>query len=193
MRLTSGFDPRIETRIVERYHRTSGQECLKLRQPATLKEVCEVTEAFREHYNYQRPHQGRACGNAPPRVAFPTLPTLPALPERVDPDCWLTTLDRHTYLRRVGRDGCVNIDLETYSIHPRLAGCQVLLEVEAKGAQFVVWHADQVSKTLPIKGLMRQEMAIDDYLKYIRTEALAYERRSSTRSSAWSLRQLSLW
>jgi hypothetical protein len=85
------------------------------------------------------------------------------------------------------------LDLEAYYIHPQLAGGQILLQVEAKDAQFVVWHADQVIKKLPIKGLVRQEMAIDDYLKYIRAEALAYERRSSTRSSGWGLRQPSLW
>jgi transposase InsO family protein len=65
--------------FVERYHRTYGQECLKLHRPATLQEVCEVTETFLQHYNYERPHQGRACGNVPPRAAFPTLPPLPAL------------------------------------------------------------------------------------------------------------------
>ena len=102
-------------------------------------------------------------------------------------------LDHQAYLRRVGRDGCVNVDLETYYIGPRLAGCQVLLQVEAKGAQFAVWHADQVIKMLPIKGLVGQEMAIDDYLKHIRAEALAYERRPSVRSSSWNQRQLSLW
>jgi len=47
--------------------------------PSTLQEVREVTEAFLSHYNDERPHQGRACGNVPPRVAFPVLPTLPAL------------------------------------------------------------------------------------------------------------------
>jgi transposase InsO family protein len=64
---------------VERYHRTYGQECLQLHRPSTLQEVREVTEAFLQHYNEERPHQGRTCGNVPPRVAFPTLPPLPAL------------------------------------------------------------------------------------------------------------------
>ena len=42
-------------------------------------------------------------------------------------------------------------------------------------------------KKLPIKGLVGQEMAIEDYLNYIRAEALAYERRSSTRSGGVGL------
>jgi hypothetical protein len=103
---------------VERYHRTYGQECLQVHQPRTLQEVCEVTEAFLSHYNNERPHQGRACGNVPPRVAFPSLPTLPALPGRVDPDSWLAPLDQKMYLRHVGRDGCVDVDLATYYIGP---------------------------------------------------------------------------
>jgi len=48
----------------------------------------------------------------------------------------------------------------------------VLLQIDAKDAQFVVWHANQVIKTLPIKGLVGQEMVLDEYLKYIRTAAL---------------------
>jgi hypothetical protein len=103
---------------VERFHRTYGQECLHVHQPSTLQEVREVTEAFLQHDNNERPHQGRSCGNVPPRVAFPTLPTLPALPERVDPDAWLVPLDQKVYLRHVGRDGCVDVDLATYSLGP---------------------------------------------------------------------------
>jgi hypothetical protein len=198
--LCLGIEPKIcpphrpdKNAYVERYHRSYGQECIQRYQPATLQEVREVTETFLQHYNWERPHQGRACGNIPPRIAFPTLPSLPPLPERVDPDRWLATLDHQMFLRRVGRDGCVNLDLQAYYIHPRWAGCQILLQVDAQNAQFVVWHADQVIKTLPIKGLLGQEMVIDDYLKYIRAEALAYERRSTARSSGWRARQIPLW
>ena len=177
---------------VERYHRTYGQECLQLHRPSTLQEVREVTEAFLQHYNEERPHQGRTCGNVPPRVAFPTLPTLPALPERVDPDAWLTPLNRKLYLRHVGRDGCVDLDLATYYIGPQMAGRTVLFQVLAESRQFAVWHQDQVVKLLPIKGLVGQEMALSDYLKYIRQEALAAPRRSSARRSR-KVRQPSLW
>src|SRR6266487_285739 len=177
---------------VERYHRTYGQECLQVYQPGTLKEVCEVTEAFLCHYNNERPHQGRACGNVPPRVAFPTLPTLPALPGRVDPDAWLATLDQNMYLRHVGRDGCVNVDLQTYYIGPQLVKRAVLLQVIAQSRQFAVWHEDQVVKRIPITGLIGQEIALDDYLQYIQQEALAAPRRSSARGSR-KVRQLPLW
>jgi hypothetical protein len=130
--------------------------------PSTLQEVREVTEAFLSHYNDERPQQGRACGNVPPRVAFPVLPTLPALPERVDPDAWLATVDQKMDLRHVGRDGCVAVDLATYYIGPQMAGRTVLLQVEAQSRQFAVWHQDQVVKLLPIKGLIGQQLALDD-------------------------------
>ncbi len=104
--------------IVERFHRSLGQQRLQIHRPSTLQEVREVTEAFLQHYNHDRPHQGRACSNVPPRVAFATLPTLPALPERIDPEAWLMTLDQKMYLRHVGRDGCVDVDLLTYDLGP---------------------------------------------------------------------------
>jgi hypothetical protein len=71
---------------VERLHRTLNQECLQIRLPMTLGEVREATEEFLQHYNHERPHQGKACGNRPPQTAFPNLPALPPLPERVNPD-----------------------------------------------------------------------------------------------------------
>ena len=177
---------------VERYHRTYGHECLHVHHPGSLQEVHEVTEAFLQHYNHERPHQGRACGNVPPRVAFPTLPTLPALPERVDPDAWLAALDQKMYLRHVGRDGCVDVDLATYYIGLALAGHAVLLQVEAQDRQFAVWYQDQIVKRLAIKGLVGQEMALDEYLQSIQQEALAALRRSSVRGSR-KIRQPSLW
>lgn len=197
--LCLGIDPHIcpphrpdKNAYVERYHRTYAEECLQRYQPSTLQEVREVTETFLQHYNWERPHQGRSCGNVPPRVAFPILPTLPALPARVNPDGWLTSLNRKMYLRHVGRDGCVDLDLATYYIGPQLAGRTVLLQVFAEKRQFAVWHQDQVVKRLPIKGLVGQEMILSDYLKYIQQEALAAPRRSSARRSR-KVRQPSLW
>jgi hypothetical protein len=111
-------------------------------------------------------------------VAFPVLPTLPALPERVDPDTWLATLDQKMYLRHVGRDGCVDVDLATYYIGPQMAKRAVLLQVGAESRQFAVWHEVQIVKRLPIKGLVGQEIHLDEYLQYIQREALAAPRRS---------------
>jgi transposase InsO family protein len=98
---------------VERYHRSYNQECLQVHRPSTLQEVREVTEQYMYHYNHERPHQGRSCGNRPPREAFPTLPTLPALPQMVDPDRWLQAIHGQAFVRRVGRDGCLDVDHQT--------------------------------------------------------------------------------
>jgi transposase InsO family protein len=54
---------------VERFHRTFEEECLRVHRPATLEAAREVTAAFREHYNEERPNQARSCRNQPPRVA----------------------------------------------------------------------------------------------------------------------------
>jgi transposase InsO family protein len=78
--------------FVERYHRTLNEECLKIHRPKTEEEVRQVTDAFATHYNWQRPHQGIACGNQPPRVAFPDLPALPRVPNLVNPDAWLNSV-----------------------------------------------------------------------------------------------------
>jgi hypothetical protein len=178
--------------FVERYYRTYWQECLQVYQPVSLQLVRAVTEAFLQHYHYERPHQGRACGNVPPRVAFPTLPVLPPLPERVDPAAWLASLDQKMYLRHVGRDGCVDVDLSTYYLGPQLAGRTIVLQVRAQEHQFAVWHQNQIVKLLAIKGLVGQSMALEDYLLAIKQEALSAPRRSALRSGR-KVRQLPLW
>src|SRR5258708_2114180 len=73
-----------------------------------------------------------------------------------------------------------------------MAGWSVLFQVEAQSRQFAVWHQDQVVKLLPIKGLVGQEMALDDYLQYTLQEALATPRRASARRSK-KVRQPPLW
>jgi hypothetical protein len=96
------------------------------------------------------------------------------------------------YLRHVGQDGCVNVDLATYYIGPQMAKRAVLLQVVAQDRLFAVWHENQIVKRLPIKGLVGQEMALDDYLQYIQQEALAAPRRSSTRGGRQSPTAFSL-
>jgi transposase InsO family protein len=176
---------------VEGYHRTYAQECLSIQRPGTLQEVREVTDAFMEHYNQERPHQGRSCGNVPPRVAFPTLPQLPALPQTVDPDAWLTAIDGQMFVRKVGHDGCVTVDLAPYYISQQVVGQYMALQVQAAERIFVVWHGSTLLKTVPIKHLYGQPMLPEDYLSLIVQEALAEDRRLS--ASQRHLRQLALW
>ncbi|GHO71281.1 hypothetical protein KSC_101730 [Ktedonobacter sp. SOSP1-52] len=117
--------------FVERLHRSLKEECLLVHHPGTLQEVRTVTAQYQHHYNQKRPHQGFSCRNQPPRVAFPTLPTLPPLPDPVDPDAWLQALHGHALARKIGSDGCVTVDGETYSISRALCGQQVTLLLNA--------------------------------------------------------------
>lgn len=104
------------------------------------------------------------------------------LPQRVDPDAWLATLDQKMDLRHVGRDPRVDVDLATYSIGPQMARRAVLLQVIAQSRQFAVWHENQIVKRLPIKGLVGQEMALNEYLQYIRASGFGI---SSTFFNPW--------
>ena len=154
--------------FVERYHRTSQQECLAVERPTTLAQVREVTAAFEQHYNWSRPHQGRSCGNQPPRVAFPTLPELPTVPDLVDPDRWLQVSDGLHLVRRVRRDGSVRVDLKCYYVGRALAGRHVALHVSATKRALLVVHERQVIKTLPLKGLTGQVMRFDAFVQLMR-------------------------
>jgi hypothetical protein len=63
--------------FVERYHRSYGEECLDIYRPQDQTQADEVTQRYRQHFNWERPNQALTCHNQPPCVAFPTLPQLP--------------------------------------------------------------------------------------------------------------------
>jgi Integrase core domain len=107
---------------VERYNKTYKKEYVEIFRPAALAEIRTVTEAFRQHYTQERPHQGRRCRNHPPAVVHPVLPACPALPATVDPDRWLTALDGRCYPRGVKRDGRIQVDGTSYYSTADLAG-----------------------------------------------------------------------
>lgn len=176
---------------VERYHKTYGQECLEVFHPSTLEEVREVTELFKHHYNEERPHQGRSCGNLPPGVAFPQLPTLPPLPAMVDPDAWLQAIDGSAYVRRVGSDGCVDVNLEPYYIGKQWTGRYVALHVESAAGLFNVWHGTNLIKELAIKKLVGHPLSLKEFLGLMQEQALADARREPPGQRG--LRQQSLW
>jgi hypothetical protein len=147
---------------VERLHRTLNQECLQICLPITLGEVREATAEFLQHYNHERPHQGKACGNRPPHTAFPNLPALPPLPERVNPDHWLETVHGQACVRKVGAQGSVDVDDEHDYSSQAYAGQQVVLFVNAPEKVFGVWLKGRVIKSVPIKGLGGQEMSWEE-------------------------------
>ncbi len=175
---------------VERLHRTLNQECLQVRLPTTLSEVREATEEFLQHYNDERPHQGKACGNRPPHTAFPTLPVLPSVPERINPDRWLETVHGQAFARKVGANGSVDVDDEHYYISQACAGKQIVLFVDAPEKGFGVWLNGRMIKSVPIKGLAGREMRWEDYITFIKQQARSEERRLLDKQHR--MRQLSL-
>ena len=114
------------------------------------------------------PHQGRSCGNQPPRVAFPTLPELPTVPDLVDPDRWLQVSDGLHLVRLVRRDGSVRVDLKSYYVGRALAGRHVALHVSAAKGALLVVHERRVIKTLPLKGLTGQAMRFEAFVQLMR-------------------------
>jgi integrase-like protein len=177
--------------FVERYHRSYKSECLRVHQPQNLEEVKRVTQEFQQHDNWQRPHQGRACGNRPPRQVFETLPALPALPETVQADRWLARYHHRVFVRLVGSDGCVAVNREDYSLSTHLAGQKVALVIDAPSASFDVWVATTVFKRLPIKGVVRGEMPLEQFITLTLEQAASEEqRRLALKARFW---QRSLW
>ncbi len=162
--------------FVERYHRTYQEECLQVERPHSLEEVVQVTAAFQQHYNAERPNQALSCGNRPPRTAFPSLPSLPAVPEQVDPDRWLETLDGWHVVRTVTARGLVSVDLHAYYISRALAGQVVALRIDAAQQALVVLQHEQPLKTLPLKGLHHRLYSFDDYVHRMAAEARAAQR-----------------
>jgi transposase InsO family protein len=90
---------------VERYHKSYQQECLSHELPNSLAKTIECTQTYQHHYNHERPHQGRACQNQPPRVVFPDVQPSGCLPSIVDPDRWLLAASQRVYRRRVNKNG----------------------------------------------------------------------------------------
>lgn len=162
---------------VERYHKTYKKECLDIFYPKTVEETRTVTEAFQQHYNQERPHQGRSCRNVPPCIAHPTLPVRPALPESVDPDHWLSALDGRWYPRLIKADGCIQVDGTSYYIKNALIGQRVMLRINAATRCFDVFHENVLVKSVPIKGLCGVRMPLEEYIELMRERARSQERQ----------------
>jgi hypothetical protein len=157
--------------FVERYHRSYGEECLDIYRPQDQTQADEVTQRYRQHFNWERPNQALTCHNQPPCVAFPTLPQLPALPEWVDPDRWLAAIDGRRYRRRVTSRGTIRLDNRSYYVKQALAGQYVTVRVDAAQRQLVIEHDKRPIKCIPIKGLYNEILSFETYFEAIREEA----------------------
>jgi transposase InsO family protein len=168
-----------ENGFVERYNRTYQEECLALDRPGTLEQARTVTEDFVKHYNGERPHQGIACGNRPPRTAFPDLASLPPLPTTVNPDGWLRSLDGLHLERKVDKHGMVSIDLKRYYVSTKLTGHRVSLHVDADECSVHVLYEQHRIKTVPLRGLVGQMLSFEQFLLHMQRQARAQARLRS--------------
>jgi hypothetical protein len=157
--------------FVERCIETLKYEHFARFAPTTLAEAQAVLANFPHYYNEQRPHQGQACQNRPPEIAFPaaTLPKLPMLPDRVHPDYWLNSIQGRIYRRRVTSDGTIQIDRHTYAIGSTYRQQPVAAHI--LGTEFIVEYQGVMIKQLPIRGLYGQPVLFDSYLILLREEA----------------------
>jgi hypothetical protein len=147
-----------------------------VQRPATLEQVREVTKQFSQHYNYERPHQGRSCGNRPPRTAFPTLPELPPVPDVVNPDRWLQESSGLHVVRTVNRKGMVSIDLKDYYVGQALAGQRVALHLSAKTRSWLVIQGTTLRKSLPLKGVYGAALPFEQFVQLMVQQARAEQR-----------------
>jgi Integrase core domain/Homeodomain-like domain len=170
---------------VERFHRSLGQECLRVHLPRTREQVEEATQIFLSHYNDERPNQARSCGNRPPRVACPQFPMLPAVPQTVDPDRWVQRVHQQIFARTVQANGGVTINPEYYYVSRALAGRRLACVVQAVRQQFDIWHGGSWIKQLPIKGLHGTPMAFEEYVVLMKQEARSEYRRYLQTHARW--------
>lgn len=162
--------------FVERYNRSFKYECLLVERPTNLAEVKEATLKYQEHYNHQRPHRGRSCGNQPPRVAFAELPVLPSLPLVVDPDSWLSAIAGEHFSRKVRNDGSFSLDKYDYYLSKELAGKYIVVVVDALKRELVVNQEGKEIKRLSLKGMHQRVMSLNEYRQVLAEEARS-ERR----------------
>jgi len=172
---------------VERYHRSYEEECLQVYRGADLEAVRTVTATFKQHYNHERPHQGLACGNQPPRVAFVVLPARPPMPATVDPDGWIGVLDGKQYVRKVQQDTSVRVGTTRYYVTQALRGQEVTLQIDASDRTMVVLHEGKEVKRVPIQGTGRGRMPFGAFV-----EMLCQEARTGHVQGPGQLRQLAL-
>src|SRR5437868_6844174 len=155
------------------------EECLAVDEPSDVPQAQAATEAFVQHYNVERPHQGLSCGNRPPRTAFPTLPALPPLPSTIDPDSWLQSLDGLHLERKIDRNGMLSIDLKRYYVSRQLAGHRVSVQLDAQDCCLHVFLQERRVKSLPVRGLLGQVLSFEQFLAHMLQQARAQHRLRS--------------
>lgn len=164
--------------FVERLHGTLEREYRQRTRPNSLETTRESLPLFQQHYNTERPHQGRSCHNRPPAIAFPQLPLRPPLPTRVDPDRWLQAYHERCFARRVKGNGSVQLDEQAYYVGRRYAGQEVVVQLDAPSQQVQVFDSQRrLLAVKPLRGLVGAELSLEAFVVWCEKEARARWRR----------------
>jgi len=174
---------------VERFNGSYGRECLTAACPQTLAQTLACTERYKQRYNHVRPHQGRACQNQPPRLAFPDAPTDRVLPASVDPDAWLAPASRRLYKRRTNANGSLQIGGFRYYIGKQWAKQTLVVRILPQEKELAVYDEVVLVKKVPMKGLYHGQMDLTDYVDCIMKEALSESRRLAVKRRQRQRRQ----
>jgi transposase InsO family protein len=157
--------------FVERFNRTLQAECLREAHPTTVPETNAALAAYLPFYNEERPHQGDACQNRPPRQVFPLLPRLPGVPAQVNPDAWLKTYAGQRFRRQVDSRGAVQLGKYPYFVGRLFRGRRAVLRLDAEAQVFQVEVNGQVVKALPIRGLYGRWLSFEEFVGTMCDEA----------------------
>jgi hypothetical protein len=80
------------------------------------------------------------------------------------------------YRRRVNANGSIQLDRHSYYVGVEFAKALVLVHLDAPHALFNITCEGSVLKSLPMKGLQREELDFSSYLQLMKAEARAIER-----------------
>ena len=166
---------------VERFQRTLEHEWIRIEQPPDLAAAKALLQIKHDFYNRERPNQSTVCSNQPPYEAFPTLPILPHIPDEVDPDQWLVAYHNRLLKRRVTSNGSVQIGKHRYYVDRKLAGQQIIIQINGHERQLDVYHRGCYLKSKAIKNLYHGTIPFGDYLRLICQEARAEWRQIQRR------------
>ena len=165
--------------FVERYHRTFDEECLQVVRPGDLEAVQQATAQFRQHYNWERPHQGRRCANQPPCVAAGEVQKRPGVPAMVEPDGWLKAMEGQVFRRRVGHDGTIAVNRQHYYVSSKEAGQIVGIRIDGSAKELVVERDGKEIKRLALRGVGGAALPYRAYVERMKGEARSEARRQA--------------
>ena len=169
--------------FVERFQRTLKEECLDKYRPSNSSEANTCLPPYCQRFNQERPHQGDVNHDQPPALCLALGPTLPRLPEKVDPDAWLSHYDNRCYRRHVDSRGAIQLWKQTYYIGTDYLNQTVLVRLDAPQRMVHIELSRKRIKSIPLKGLSGLEMDYPDFL-----ELMCDEARSEWKQYLWRQR-----